>query len=292
MSSTAPADFWDNFHGERPGEANPAPIRPRDERRAPLPPRRRRPMRALFRFLLAVGIGIGGTLAWQAFGDMAREMAAAAYPQQLGWLIPPTASTSSVAAAAPAPAATVGSAVPVATPDQQQLAAVSLSLAGLRRKVEELAAQVASSQQQMAGDIARLQASELDIRAKLSAPPPRSVPAPAHKPTPLVPQTLLPRQQPSTDAERRRRAARRQLAGRICSLSGEPSRCLGERHGKARWQSGRSHLLCLRRCARGRKSAAAETYPSRTITIIVPLLGGRPDRHARAHPGRRHAPFP
>ena len=143
-------------------------------------------MRALFRFLLAVGIGIGGTLAWQAFGDMAREMAAAAYPQQLGWLIPPTASTSSVAAAAPAPAATVGSAVPVATPDQQQLAAVSLNLADVRQSIDALAAQLASTQQQMTGEIARLQASEQDILAKLSAPPPRSVPAPAHKPTPLV----------------------------------------------------------------------------------------------------------
>lgn len=192
MSSTARGDFWDKMHAERPDETNPvvAAIRPRDDRRANASPRRRRPLRALFRFLLTVGIGVGGTLAWQAFGDTAREMAADAYPQQLDWLRPLTPPATPVAATAPAPAApaTVGAAAPVATADQQQLAAVSLSLAGLRRKVEELAAQVASSQQQTAGDIARLQASEQDINAKLSAPPPRPAPRPAppHKPAPIA----------------------------------------------------------------------------------------------------------
>jgi hypothetical protein len=191
MSSTAPRDFWDKMGAERPDEANPvAAIRPRDDRSERLPPRRRRPLRALFRFLLAVGIGVAGTLAWQAYGDMAREMAAAAYPQQLGWLTPLTPPAKPAAATAPAPAtpATVGSAAPVATPDQQQLAGVSRSLADIRRKVEELAAQVASSQQQMAGDIARLQASDQDIVAKLAAPPPRPAPRPAppHKPAPLA----------------------------------------------------------------------------------------------------------
>ena len=191
MSTTAPRDFWDKMGAERPDEANPAvAIRPRDDRSERLPPRRRRPLRALFRFLLAVGIGVAGTLAWQAYGDMAREMAAAAYPQQLGWLTPLTPPAQTIAATVPAPAApaTIGSAAPVATPDQQQLAAVSRSLADVRRKVEELAAQVASSQQQMAGDIARLQASDQDIFAKLAAPPPRPAPRPAppHKPAPLA----------------------------------------------------------------------------------------------------------
>jgi hypothetical protein len=196
MSSTARGDFWDKMHAERADEANPVvAMRPRDDRRAHAP-RRRRPLRALLRFLLAVGIGVGGTLAWQAYGDMAREMAAVAYPQQLGWLTPLTPPAEPVAATAPAPAAaTVGAAAPVATPDQQQLAAVSLSLAGIRRRVEELAAQVASNQQQIAstqqqtaGDIARLQASEQDILAKLAAPPPRPAPRPAppHKPAPLA----------------------------------------------------------------------------------------------------------
>ena len=102
MSATAPRDFWDRMHAEPSDEANPVvKIRRRDDRSAHVPPRRRRPLRALFRFLLAVGIGVGGILAWQAFGDMAREMAATAYPQQLGWLRPLTPPAQTVAATVP-----------------------------------------------------------------------------------------------------------------------------------------------------------------------------------------------
>jgi len=190
MSATAPADFWDKYHAEHPGEVNPALVRPSETRVAHPPPRRRHPLRALLRFLLTLGIGVGGTLAWQAYGDMAREMAATAYPEQLSWLMPP-APPAPVAATAPAPAApaTVGAAAPVPSPDQERLAAISLSIADVRRSVDILAAQVVTSQQQTAADIARLQASEQDVIAKLSAPPPRPprpAPAPTHKPAPLA----------------------------------------------------------------------------------------------------------
>jgi hypothetical protein len=59
----------------------------------------------------------------------------------------------------------------------------------VRRSVDELAAQIASGQQQMAGDIARLQNSEQDILNKISAPPPRpTTPAAGRKPvTPTPP---------------------------------------------------------------------------------------------------------
>ncbi len=190
MSSTARGDFWDKMRAERPEESNPVvTMRPRDDRRVHAPARRRRPLRAFLRFVLTVGIGIGGTLAWQAYGDTAREMAAAAYPEQLGWLRPLATPARSVGATAQAPAT-----APVATPDQQQLAAVSLSLAGVRQRVEELAAQVASNQQQVAAsqqnmvtEIGRLQASEQDILAKLAAPPrPPRPAAPARKPAPLA----------------------------------------------------------------------------------------------------------
>jgi small-conductance mechanosensitive channel len=153
------------------------------------------------RFLLTIAIGVGGTVAWQGYGDMAREMAAAAYPEQLGWLMPPPATT----APSPATATTVGSAGPAATSDQQQMAAISLNIAGVRQSVQELTAQLASSQQQiaqvasshqqMADDIARLQASEQDILAKLSPPPRPPRPAPAHKPAPLA---LSPAAPPTT----------------------------------------------------------------------------------------------
>ena len=82
---------------------------------------------------------------------------------------------------------------------------MSLDLAALRqsmdehlaalRRIDELAAQFAASQQEMASDIAKLKAAEQDIFDKISsAPPPRpAAVTPARKPTPAPPQL---RQQP------------------------------------------------------------------------------------------------
>lgn len=196
MSSTlspAPADFWDKYHAERSTEVEHAPMDMREQRivSAPRPPRRR-PFRAFFRFAITIALGVGGTLAWQTYGDMAREIAATTYPDQLGWLMPPTPSADSAATpvAAPAVPATVGSAAPAPAFDPQQLNALSLGLAGVRRSVDELAAQIASGQQQMTGDIARLQSSEQDILNKISAPPSR--PAAAASGRRSAPVTLTP----------------------------------------------------------------------------------------------------
>src|SRR6267378_4686838 len=58
----------------------------------------RRIFRTLARFFVAVLIGIGGTLAWQSYGDAAREMAVARAPS-LGWWLS-TSKTKPAAAAA------------------------------------------------------------------------------------------------------------------------------------------------------------------------------------------------
>ncbi len=78
------------------------------------PSRGRRASRAFARFLITLAIGIGGTLAWQSYGDEARQVIADAYPQQLGWLAPQPSPPSSVAQIAPAtvrPAAAAASSV-------------------------------------------------------------------------------------------------------------------------------------------------------------------------------------
>jgi hypothetical protein len=210
--SQAPPDFSNKYHPEHSTNVKLAPV----ELRAPTPPLmpqrpRRLPISTLLRLLIAVGIGVGGGLAWHTYSDMARQMAATAYPDQLSWLMPPPSSSAPVGpvAAAPASAATVGAAAPATAFDQQQLNAVSLGVADVRRSVEELAAQVATvttGQQQMAGDIARLQArlqaSEQDIDTKItSAPPSRSAAAPVHRrarphmtraPTAVAPVTRAP----------------------------------------------------------------------------------------------------
>jgi hypothetical protein len=114
----------------------------------------RRMFRTLTRFFIAVLIGVGGTLAWQSHGDAAREMVVARAPT-LAWLLSvSTTKSPAVAATAPDPV--------------QQLEPLASNLYIVRRGVEQLAAQ----QEQMARNIATLQAVNDDIRQKVSSPPP------------------------------------------------------------------------------------------------------------------------
>ena len=130
-----------------------------------------RASRAFARFLITLCIGVAGTLAWQSYGDAAREMIASASPQ-LGWLAPQAAPVARTAPDVTAPAAP--------SPDQQQLNAMSLSLAAVRQSVDQLAA----SQDQMTRDITKLQTAAQGILDKISAPPLRPAGAAARKPTP------------------------------------------------------------------------------------------------------------
>jgi hypothetical protein len=128
---------------------------------------RRPPRKRPLRFLTAVGIGVAATLAWQSYGDAAREIIASSYPQ-LGWLAPQ-------AAAAQAAPTTIAAAT--ASLDQQELKAVSLGLAAVRQRVDQLAAQVAAGQEQMTRDFtAKLHAVEQDILDKISSPQPAAAP--------------------------------------------------------------------------------------------------------------------
>ncbi len=118
------------------------------------------------RLLIAFCVGIAATLAWQSYGDMARDMIAHQSPQ-LGWLAPQPATAQA------APAAIVS---PVSSADPQALKAISLDLAALRQRVELLAA----GQNQMMREItARLQAAQQEIVDKVSASPPQPAPAAA-----------------------------------------------------------------------------------------------------------------
>src|SRR6266568_8617166 len=101
-----------------------ATLRPANLKDDRLPSKRpspgKRASRALARFLITFCIGVAAILAWQSYGDAAREMIASSSPQ-LSWLAPQ-------AAPALTPPNMVTSAAP--SPDQQQLkAAMSLGLA-------------------------------------------------------------------------------------------------------------------------------------------------------------------
>ena len=134
------------------------------------PSRRKRARRALARFLMTLCIGVGGTLAWQSYGDAAREMIAKSSPQ-LSWLAPQ-------AAAVQTPPNMVASAAP--SPDLQQLKAMSLGFAAMRQSVDQLAA----AQNQMTNEITKLRAAQQEILDKISMPPPRQAAAQTHKPQP------------------------------------------------------------------------------------------------------------
>jgi hypothetical protein len=157
---------------------------------------------AFVRFLITFGIGAGATLAWQSYGDAAREMIANSYPQ-LAWLAPPSAPVAQIAPDQIAPAATSAPTTSAATsapttsaalsPDQQ-LSAVSLDLDAVRQSVDRIATsqeqitrtvdQLAAGQEQMTREIARLHAIEQYILYKNSEAPPRPAPSPAPAPAP------------------------------------------------------------------------------------------------------------
>jgi hypothetical protein len=136
----------------------------------------RRIFRTLTRFSIAVLIGIGATLGWQSYGDAAREMVIARAPT-MAWLLSVSVTRSPAVAATP--------------PDPvQQLAPLASNLDVVRRSVEQLAAK----QEQMAQNIATLQAVGEDIRQKMLSPPPSASQQAASIPQQKPPQ---PRAQPS-----------------------------------------------------------------------------------------------
>ena len=140
------------------------------------PPVRRRIVRAaLTRFFIAVLIGVGATLAWQSYGDVAREMLAARLPT-LAWLL-------SVSKTSPVVAATPADPMP-------KLDSLVSNLDYVRRSVEQLAAK----QEEMARNIAALQAVESDIRQQVSSAPQSPAQLPASISQPKPPQS---RAQPS-----------------------------------------------------------------------------------------------
>ena len=134
------------------------------------------------RSLIIFCIGVAATLARQSYGDATREMIATSYPQ-LGWLAPQTAAAEST------PEITAPTA-PATGLDSPELRSILVNLAAVRQSVNELAVQFAASQQQMANDIAKLNAAQQDIFNKISsAPPPRPAAAPVRKPVPAAPQS-------------------------------------------------------------------------------------------------------
>jgi len=198
MPSPAQSEFSEGSLPVKPPVEAPA-IRPADLKNDRFPKRRQslgmRVPLAVARFLITFCVGVAATLAWQSYGDAAREMIANSSPQ-LGWLAPQAASVAQSAPDAIAPAA---SGAPAGDP--QQLNSVSFDLDAVRQSVDRIVAgqeqitrtvdQLAAGQEQMAREINKLQAIEQYMLYKNSDPPPRpaAAPAPAPKPAPRPAQT-------------------------------------------------------------------------------------------------------
>ena len=138
----------------------------------------RRMFRSITRFTVAVLVGVGATLGWQSYGDVAGEMLAERAPT-LAWLISMSATKSPIAAK-------------TSTSQTQQIEPLASNLDAMRLSVDQLSAK----QDQMAQKIAVLQAVEEDIRQKILLMPPfsasasQAAPIPQQKPAP--PKTTAP----------------------------------------------------------------------------------------------------
>jgi len=205
MPSPAQTDFSDGSLPVKPLIETP-PVRPaetihpadlKSDRSAGRRPSlwKRAPL-AVARFVIMFGAGAAATLAWQSYGDTAREMIANASPQ-LGWMAPQDAPVGQNAA---------DPAAPGASPPDQQLNAVSVDLDAVRQSVDKIVAsqaqmtrtvdQLAAGQEQMAREISKLQAIEQYMLYKNSEPPRPAAPAPG------APKPATPRPPPQTPAAR------------------------------------------------------------------------------------------
>ena len=165
-------------------------------------------MRAFIRFLVAICIGVAGTLAWQAYGEDAKQIIATRAPE-LGWSpevrqtianwTKPLAGPENTAARPPVQEtqqATVAPTPAASSFDPEQAKQMVESLDELRQTVgrlaatqEQIASHLAATQEQIGREMTRLQAADQEILAKIPAPLPLSPPAaPTRKPPSVPPQ--------------------------------------------------------------------------------------------------------
>jgi hypothetical protein len=130
------------------------------------------------RFLLAICIGVAATLAWQSYGEAAKQMLAAKAPElgwsqetkqmianwveQFGWTKPPQAAPVAQTAPAAVPSVPVAPSI-----DPAEVHQMAMDLTALRQTV----AQITASQDQLARQVDRLQAADQEILVKMAEPP-------------------------------------------------------------------------------------------------------------------------
>jgi hypothetical protein len=171
---------------------------------------KRRSSRGFARYLVAICIFVAAILAWQSYGEAAKQMIGTRAPElgwspetkqmiagwveRLGWMPPPAGSASTTVQLSAPETATGISKAPVApSPDLQQVQQIEAGIAAVRQAVERQLAdvrasveQLAAGQDQMVREITKLQAANEEILEKIPAPPAQRPAAPARKPTPIA----------------------------------------------------------------------------------------------------------
>ncbi len=173
----------------------------RENRKPVRSPEKQRSSRGFTRFLVAICLGIAGTLAWQSYRDAAKQIIATTAPdlgwspetkqmiassiQWLGWTkTSPGPETTAVRTVAPTTASSL---------DSAQAQQMVQSLATLREMVQQLTV----SQDQTTREIAKL--ASVVMLTKLPEPAPQPSAAPASKPAPIaMPSSRVPTAQSSS----------------------------------------------------------------------------------------------
>jgi hypothetical protein len=160
-----------------------------------------------FRYLVALCIGVAAILAWQSYGEAAKQIIAtrapelgwspeakqriASWMQQLGRTKP--AVVESKAAPVTQTAPMVAAKQPTTALDPQQVQQIKADVGAVREAVERLLAEMrktverlAAGQELMVRDVDGLKAANEEILAKIPTPPPKR-PAPARKPALIAP---------------------------------------------------------------------------------------------------------
>ena len=162
---------------------------------------KRRGSRGFARFLVAICIGIAGTLAWQFYGDAIKQIIAARAPElgwspqakqtiaswTVGWTKPPTSpekiASETVASKTP----------PAASVDSAQVRQIAQNLTALRETVE----QIAASQDQTSREMARVESVLAELILKIPEPSALPPAVPDRKPVPVPPSSRAPTAPPT-----------------------------------------------------------------------------------------------
>ena len=154
-------------------------------------------MKRFARFLVAICIGVAGTLAWQSYGEATKQIIVTGAPelgwspaakqmiasaiQQVGWTTP-------VGPEPTAPETVTSKASSAASLDPVQVEQMVQSFGTLRQAVEQLAA----SQDELKRDIVQMHSVLIDVLVKVPEPPRQPPAAAGRKPVPAPPSSSRP----------------------------------------------------------------------------------------------------